>query len=60
MKDPYPFSETAEPIELTFTILIYNISINTTPIEMKFCGKLPRGPETNSGFINFSDTDGAE
>ena len=32
------FSETAKPIELKFTILI-----NTTPIKIKFCGKLPLG-----------------
>ena len=38
--DPSPFSETAEPIQLKFTI-----PINTTPIEMKFCGKLPVGSE---------------
>ena len=36
--DPSPFSETAEPIKLKFTI-----PINTTPIEMKFCEKLPFG-----------------
>ena len=38
--DPSPFLETAESIKLKFTI-----AINTTPIEMKFCGKLPVGSE---------------
>ena len=38
--DPSPFFETAEPIKLKFTI-----PINTTPIEIKFCGKLPVGSE---------------
>ena len=33
--DPSPFSETAE--------LKFTIPINTTPIEMKFCEKLPFG-----------------
>ena len=38
--DLFPFSETAEKIKLKLTIPIYS-----TPIEMKFCGKLPVGSE---------------
>ena len=40
IRDPSPFSETAEPIKLKITI-----PINTTLIEIKFCGKLPVGSE---------------
>ena len=41
---PSPFSETAEPIEQKFTS-----PINTTPIRMKFCGKLPCDSEMGLG-----------
>ena len=44
IRDPSPFSETAEPIKLKFTI-----PINTNQIEMKFCGKLPVGSENVLG-----------
>ena len=41
--DRYPFSKTAEPIELKFTILIY-WPIYTTPIEMKILWEASQGP----------------